>query len=455
MKNFSLNVLLRLGLLTIFMTVTVYAFLDERIIINRFILVVIDLLILSELFRFLHYTNRQLKLFIESLKQEDFTVKYASKGLGKSFDQLNEAYQSVMTEFMNRRTTTRGNDQFLEMAFDRLDVGVITIAGQEIIQMNVRAMKLLSCEKLHSLDTLQRFAPEFSQQLQGMSEHDQATLEMKNTDQPVHLSIHVAGMAVDNTYYRLVTFQDIREALDQKEIESWIRLIRILTHEIMNSVTPISSLSDTMNEMLTRNGTVKNPEQLTPTQVEDLSFSLQTISRRSQGLLTFVEDYRKFTRVTKPKKTAVNFQQVIQNVKHLLQTQEKDIIWEIDPANEMTLWADEVLLEQVLINVITNAIDALSEQDHPTLSISIKKLDGMDIISIKDNGSGIPEEELKEVFVPFFTTKKSGSGIGLSLSRQILHLHGGTIKIESVVTKGTTCNIFLPSLKTEGTHGLL
>lgn len=449
MKNFTLHIIIRVLLLTIALILTIMAFLDERIIINRFILMVLDILFLSEIIRYLHYTNRQLTLFIQSLKQEDFTVSFPRQGMGKSFDRLNKSFQEVITDFRNKRIQGRGHDQFLEMAFDRINVGVLTIdENGAIIQMNASAMELLNTEKLHSFASLQRFVPAFHERISLLHDPGHSTLELSRSGQPVHLSIRTARMNLESNEYRLITFQDIREALDEKEIDSWIRLIRILTHEIMNSVTPISSLSETMNNMLLNHGVLKEPEQLTAEQLQDISFSLQTISRRSDGLLSFVENYRKFTRVSKPKKSEVATRSLIDDVLQLMKTEihSGHHTIHVDLKGHEKLWADKTLLEQVVINLIQNSIDALEYAPDPAISIRQEHTDAMDILVIEDNGSGISADELNEVFVPFFTTKQKGSGIGLSLSRQILHLHGGTIKIESDVTKGTICKLYLPTL---------
>lgn len=446
MKNYTLKLILRIAILTTVITLTVLAFLDDRLMVNRFILVVILVTVLAELFWFLNYTNRQLRLFIESLKNEDYTVRFADKGdLGVRL--LNRSFQEVILRARTRRSSEKSQEQFLEIAFNRLNAGILSLSQSgEIRFMNTKAGDLLGTGRLHSLAALERVLPELAAYIRNGTSEELQLIEIRSGNHPVTLSVRSARMRMESDEYLLLTFQDIREALDQREIDSWNRLIRILTHEIMNSVTPIAALSEAMHQQLLTDGELKARNELDPEQLEDLSFSLQTINRRSEGLLAFVEDYRKFTRIGTPKVTEIPLMEFVHQLAGLFREEinQKNIRLDLDLSPDTVIRADRVQTEQAIINILRNAIDALEDQAESIITVQHQQDDRFDQILITDNGPGIPPEELREVFVPFFTTKKSGSGIGLSLTRQILHAHGGTIDISSTVNKGTTCILFFP-----------
>lgn len=447
MKYYSIKILIRLVLLTIVITLTLLAFMDDRIIINRFILLVLFGISAGELFWFLHYTSRQLTLFVQSLKNEDYTIRFPFKEGKGGIHQLNKSFQEVILQAREKRSGQESHHQFLEMAFDRLNAGILSISpDDEVYQMNRKAGDLLGTGRIHSLLALEKVHPSLVKQIRAVGDEHDSIFELLIRNRPVSLSLRSTRLKMDDVEFQLVVFHDIREALDAKEIESWTRLIRILTHEIMNSVTPIASLSESMHSQLLQDGKIKAINDITPSQLEDLTYSLQTINRRSEGLLVFVENYRQLTRVGKPSVQSLDPREFIGRLLSLFsqELKAKNIRTELDFVNTRPIEADPVLGEQALINVLKNAIEALENTANPQIRIELREENGFHCLKIEDNGEGISREELKEVFVPFFTTKNSGSGIGLSLSRQILHAHGGTIRLESDVNKGTICSIFIP-----------
>ncbi len=444
MKNYTLKLLLRLALLTGVITLTVLAFLDDRILINRFILVIILAVVLGELFWFLNYTNRQLRLFVESLSNEDYTVRFPEKG-NRSIRMLNKSFQEVILHFKSQRGHEESQHQYMETAFDRLNAGIMSFTtDHKIAFMNQKACDLLGTGRIHSLSALKRIHPALVSQLMSDDNREHMLMEVRVHRLPVTLSLRSTRIRMENQEFMLLAFHDIREALDHREIESWTRLIRILTHEIMNSVTPIASLSESMYKQLCKSTT---PGTVSAGQLEDLTFSLQTINRRSEGLLSFVEDYRQFTRIGKPSPGSIPLKAFMDHLTDLFREDlhKRGISLSVNIPENAMLYADQVQAEQAVINILRNALDALENTSQGEIRIDYSSDARFDCISISDNGPGIPPEELREVFVPFFTTKKTGSGIGLSLTRQILHGHGGTIDLTSVVNEGTRCTLFFPS----------
>jgi signal transduction histidine kinase len=243
-------------------------------------------------------------------------------------------------------------------------------------------------------------------------------------------------------HYTLITLQDINSEIEQKEFEAWHKLIRILTHEIMNSVTPISSLSETMKSMLSdKAGSQKPLQDISSETITDILFSLNTIQKRSESLLDFVENYRKLTRVPKPVLEPVQIKPLLASIENLMREEfaRQDITFAINVGDaNQTLHLDASLIEQVIINLVRNSVHALEHRSNKKIEIKAYQEESTNVIEVHDNGKGIPEKELKDIFIPFFSTKKDGSGIGLSLSKQIMSLHNGRIRVSSKVDEGTS-----------------
>jgi signal transduction histidine kinase len=250
------------------------------------------------------------------------------------------------------------------------------------------------------------------------------------------LAVEVSTSYILDKSYRFITIQDIQTEIEQKEVEAWHKLIRILTHEIMNSVTPVSSLTETMQSMLTdRNGQLKGIDDITTETLGDIRFSLDTIQKRSEGLLDFVEKYRALTRVPKPSMSPVRIKPFLKTVVNLMEPevlrQNISLQWQVDDEN-LQVNLDRNLIEQVIINLITNSIYALQTVTEKKIILHAYRKDHQVIMEVTDNGIGIRDKEMQDIFIPFFSTKKEGSGIGLSLTKQIMSLHKGSIKVTSI-----------------------
>jgi len=267
-------------------------------------------------------------------------------------------------------------------------------------------------------------------------------IKLLKEDEVLQLAVVATEFKKQGEEYLLVSFQDIHAELEAKEIESWQNLIRVLTHEIMNSITPISSLTKTINQMIFDQESDEiaiNPLELG--EREDVKLALETIGKRSEGLINFVEIYRNLTRIPKPNFRHISVLELFQNVEQLfaLQFKEKEIDFSFKIIPEsVRITADPDLIEQVLINLILNAIHALEDCDKPELKlVSRFNRNNRVKIEVADNGKGIKPDLLDKIFMPFFTSKKEGSGIGLSLSRQIMQMHKGSIQVKSITQKGS------------------
>ncbi|MBU8893693.1 MAG: HAMP domain-containing histidine kinase, partial [Bacteroidales bacterium] len=254
------------------------------------------------------------------------------------------------------------------------------------------------------------------------------------------LSVSCALLNLKGTKIKLISFQDIDKHLYKNEIESWGKLIRILNHEIMNSITPITSLSKTMKKYFVDGQAVKNRKNITPQTINRTVEGLDIIEERGSGLISFVNSYRKLSSLPEPKRTEFEVSKLLNQVKDLfidkIENLNIDFKIELNP-DDIILFADKDQITQVLINIVRNSFDAIQEKDKGEIRINATKNKSEIALSITDNGKGIPADILNDIFIPFYTTKDSGSGIGLSLSKQIMELHDGTISVNSIPNEST------------------
>ena len=329
--------------------------------------------------------------------------------------------------------------QFLQLLVNQIQIGIISVMDDNIILINPVAEKILGVKGIRNWKILEQMSPDIVTQLK---DDGKKLMEVKSPDGSQILSVEVSRLTMIDKVYQLITLQDINSEIEQKEIEAWHKLIRILTHEIMNSVTPIASLSETMQTMLTdKSGGQKPSEIIGDGTIKDIRFSLNTIQKRSERLIDFVENYRKLSRVPKPVLQPVYVHTLLLNIENLMREEmaRNSIALTTEFENEkLRLQLDPALIEQVLINMLKNSVHALQEKSGKKIRIKTYAEESAVIIEINDNGKGISAKELKEIFVPFFSTKKDGSGIGLSLSKQIMSMHGGRIRVSSVVNEGTS-----------------
>jgi signal transduction histidine kinase len=318
-----------------------------------------------------------------------------------------------------------------------IGVGLIAFTPDgEVALVNTAAKRLLNVNQLINIRSLENVSKTLVETLFSMRSGEKMLVKTEISAEPLQLVMYATELKLRGQHHTLVSIQNIRTELDEKEVEAWQQLIRVLTHEIMNSITPISSLASTVNEML-KVGPIKDKPQkpVTPEVIQDVRGAVQTIEKRSQGLLHFVDAYRTLTRIPPPKFQIVGVTELIGRVEQLMRQRFADsritFLQRVEPAS-LELTADPDLVDQVLINLLLNAAEAVRGRDNATISVSAFIGDrGRVTLEVTDNGPGIPKDIRDRIFVPFFTTKADGSGIGLSLSRQIMRLHGGMILVNS------------------------
>jgi nitrogen fixation/metabolism regulation signal transduction histidine kinase len=398
-------------------------------------------LLLLQIYSLLHLLERpqrDILRFFEAIEFSDFSQTFSSPGRDKTLEPLRAAFDTVMQAFQKARSEKEAQYRYFQTVIQHIGIGILVFTHDGRIDLiNQRAKRILGVRRLTRIDQLSSQHPALPPALLdlGPDEATQIQLDDPESGDPVTLSLRAARFILHNEPLTLVSLQNIQSELESKESEAWQNLIRVLTHEIMNSITPISSLAATANRIL---GTIDDQLEAsaTPTEsVKDVKEAVRTIESRSNGLLKFVESYRKLTRIPKPEFRIVTIGELFDHVVPLMspKMQEKGIrfVHTVEPET-LEITADLNLVEQVLINLLQNAVDWAGA--NPSAEVTLRGCLGKasrPVIQVADNGPGIEKEAVERIFIPFFTTKQDGSGIGLSISRQIMRLHGGSISVQT------------------------
>ncbi|GAB5526036.1 MAG: ATP-binding protein [Roseivirga sp.] len=441
-KRFALLVIIRIVLLMLTLTALAFIFAKTELFFNQIILVSIIIIQVSELIRFITYTNRELAKLLLAIRYSDFSISFKGKKRGKSFQELQEAFVEIIDAFKKVSVEKEAQFKFLKVIVDHINVGIIAIKEDyEIELMNQSATDTLKVTVPNYWKQFQQLLPHFAEEISHMDDNERKLMELNIKGDALQISVHLTRIKILNYRYNIITFQDIKSEIEQKEIEAWHKLIRILTHEIMNSVTPITSLSETMLMLLQTEEKKQKPiNEVTEEDMEDLTFSLNTIQKRSEGLLHFVDDYRRLTKIKQLELEKLPVKAVVEDITNLMQSEFKreNIGLKTDIRSDFEIAIDEKLVAQVLINLLTNARHAVEAAENPEVIIKAYYEERNKIIEIKDNGCGIEPQKMDQIFIPFFSTKEQGSGIGLSLSKQIMKKHKGDLRVRSEQGQGAS-----------------
>jgi len=412
------------------------------------ILLMIAIGLVVELIIYAERANRQLSRFLESIRYSDFTVSFTSKNLGPSFSDLDRAFNEVVSEFRKNKAEKEEHFNYLQTVVQHISIGIIAFKRNGRVDMYNNAVRqLLHIHHLKAVHELNQVKPGFAEKVIALKAGESTIVKVFVDDQLLQILIKATEFRLRGEDYTLVSLQDIRSELEEKEIESWQNLIRVLTHEINNSITPISSLTATINEILFNaegEGIEFNPMETED--IQNVHTALQTVLSRSKGLLGFVEVYRGLTRIPKPNFRYFLVQDAFERIQQLMKPNCTNAgihcSCHVSPSDLM-LTADPDLVDQVLINLFLNAVDAVgrSEKREIRLQAFLNK-NGRTVLEVEDTGEGIKPDILDKIFMPFFTSKREGTGIGLSLSRQIMHLHKGSITVNSRPGEGTRFTLF-------------
>ena len=441
-KRLYINIIIRVLLITATSVLLGYSLVSQHSIRLTIISILFITLLTVNLIMFLNKTNRNIKYFFDSVKNDDSNLSFSVDNKSGSLKELHQSMNNVNLQIQKLKMENRQQEQFFSRILEMLATGIITYDSKGFVHhANSAVKRLLSVETLTHLGQIERIDSKLYTAIRGLrpSERQLVALNTKQGEIQLLLKSTLSGTGKDEL--GILSIQDIKHELDEKEVDAWMKLIRVLMHEIMNSITPITSLSDSLIKIYNDGGKTITPEQLTGEKIGTTLQGLTVIKQQGNGLMSFVESYRKLTRLPDPDKKFFRVEDLINHVQLLYNSMQKNtgIVLSVYLKNpDLELYADQNLITQVLLNLLKNALEANTGNQNAKISL----LAGTDSfnhteICVTDNGPGIANEIIDEIFIPFFSTKQNGSGIGLSISKQIMRVHGGNLKVRSVPGKET------------------
>lgn len=442
-KNLYVKILVRVLLLLVGALFLGWIIFDQQAYIFAIISALFILIVTINLIYFLNRINRRIFYFFDAIKNEDSTLRFPNNINNKVINDLNQSLQKVNSQIQQIYMENQKQEQYFQALLEHAATGMFTFNKKGfILHSNKLAKQLFEVDVLTHINQLERIDSKLFQTIKEIQPTEQrlVTLHLKND--VIQLLIKSNSFISENDEMMLISVHDIKNQLDEKELDSWRKLIRVMMHEIMNSITPVTSLSESLAGYFYKDGTTVSPKNIDTKTIETTIRGLEVIREQGKGLINFVESYRKITRLPAPEKKVFQVKNLIDHIRILSNSFDNadhvGLSCSVTPP-KLELYADEKLISQVLINLVKNAYQAIEGNKNAKIKINaVVNKAGHPTISIIDNGTGISDELMDKIFVPFFTTKENGSGIGLSISRQIMQLHGGSLKMSSVPGKYTS-----------------
>ena len=447
-RSFLLNIFIRIMLIVLVAFGAGWTFFSAQYFFISVILLVILIFLVTSLIYYQNSVHERINYFFEAIKNEDFSQAFPFRKNDKIIQQLNKSLNEVNEKFQQIKIVNHQQEQYFRALIEHVNTGILTYDERGfVLHANSSVKKLLGLEQFTHLKQLEKVDTNFIIALKQIQQHGQKLIPINGKQGRINVSVRASSFKNREQNLTLLSVQDINKELDEKELDSWLRLIRVLTHEIMNSIAPVTSLSESLSSYFQKEGQAISPEEVNEKMIATTIRGLEVIKEQGKGLVTFVESYRKLTRLPKPEKKEIVVHNLLEKILLLnkAENHESGIQIKINMESpDIRISADEKMISQVLLNLVKNARESLSEKPGGKIELlSGYSKKGQIEICVKDNGPGIPKELLDEIFVPFFTTRENGSGIGLSLSRQILRLHGGSLNVRSIPEKETVfCLLF-------------
>lgn len=439
-KGFRAQVIIRVLLLGGTISLLSYLLTNTEYVVSSILVGLIILIQVLALIRFVETTNTKLKRFFEAISYNDFSQTFFSTKKEDTFAELGEVFNDVIEKFKTERSKGEESFRYLQTVVQHVGIGLFSFnQNGEIELLNTSAKRLLDVTVLRHIDQLKELDEVLYNAVLDLNSGSRTLINATISSQRMQLAIYATEFRMKGDNYKLISLQNISSELDEKEMEAWQNLTQVLAHEIMNSITPIASLSDTVNSMLM--GDVfgsEAPEPIPQETLDDVKDALGTINKRSLGLMRFVNSYRNITQLPQPVFEVLPVRELLLRVSNLMKgeaaQQRVEVSVSVEP-DSLEITADPQLIDQALINIVKNAFKALNGVENSAIQLK-GSLDssGKPVIEVIDNGPGIKPAVLEKIFVPFYTTSKSieiggGTGIGLSLSRQIMRMHRGTLRV--------------------------
>lgn len=444
-QRFTFRLIFKLLFINILAILLIYLLINTKLWFTMAGVCCILIVAIVSLYGYINQIRDDIKRFILAIKTRDHTLNFKNRSTKGSFPDLYNSFDEIIRTHKDIQLEQDAVFQLIKTILQQVPVGVVVVkensnpAGQsEIAFFNEAATALLNVPAYKYWHRLKQHLPVFTNAVEQIGKGGKRFLELKIQDKLIQLSTEVIPLNLYGSNYTIISFQNIKDEIEQKEIEAWNRLIGVISHEILNSITPISSLSDTVNTMVT------NKDFLDKEDLEDLKPAIQTIKRRSEGLLDFVKDYRLIAELPTPELHFHSIGGILQHIKVLMQpfAAAKNVRLEVgQTSSKITVNVDLKLVEQSLINLVTNSIHALENIEHPLIEINYRLEQNKLFIDVADNGKGVETDLMEKIFVPFFTTRKTGSGIGLTITRNIMKMHYGSLEVSSVPYQRTVFSL--------------
>ncbi|MCG8411463.1 MAG: HAMP domain-containing histidine kinase [Bacteroidales bacterium] len=446
-QSFYRNIIVRiLILLLTFIVITPFINNSEKLFTSISILILIVMQIIF-LIKYINKFNCDLANFFSNLKTND--VSYAFHD--KSFNYLSPKFRNdiayIREQLFNVRESIKIQQSYFRAVIENTQTGFISFDRTGKINIiNKSALSLLNITQISNIETIEEIHPEFYRLILNKPDGTEKLINIKKADKNISLSVRISELKQKEDHYKIISFQNIQSELEQKEFESWHKLIRVLTHEINNSISPIISLADSTQKLLSDNNKTISTKEINNDTLEKTHEGLHIISQRGKGLINFINNYKNIASQKKIYPEYFKVAELFYNLELLLSNKlsAKNIKLSIDiKPFDLSLYADKKYMEQIFINLIQNAIDAI-EHNNGLIELNATTNNTSTILTISDNGKGINKKINEQIFVPFFTTKQQGSGIGLSLTQQIISLHNGTIQLDTTRNNKTVFVIEIP-----------
>lgn len=438
-KRYQERILIRVLFMFVTLSAASYLLVKGR---YEFLAALIPVIIyqLVDFYNFHKKAQTEVEQFVESIHYRDFSRHFDVKDAPVEVQSLRQGFNDINSTFKNISRERETQYQYLQKILELVNTGILSYEHKsgDISWMNESLKNMLGVPYLKTIHSLERRDAGLYQEILNLRPGESKVVSIVKESNTFKALMAVTAFQTDGKIYKLIVFQNVNEALDETEAKAWQKLLSVMTHEIMNSVAPISSLAETLSHRLQASAALLEGQ---PQALDDLQVGIGTIRRRSEGLLKFAETYRSLNKITTLSLKKVYARDLFENLHVLMEPtfEQKNIEMEIilkDP--DLSLDADTTLIEQVLINLVVNAVEAVKESPEPRITLLGTTYNGRALIKVGDNGTGMSPEVMENIFIPFFSTKKTGSGIGLSLCKQIMLLHKGNIQVQSIEGEGSS-----------------
>ncbi|WP_338224433.1 sensor histidine kinase [Algoriphagus confluentis] len=444
-KKFSFGISLRIVGIVLALFLAIWLYLSQDLYLAPFLLVMLTAFLTGEMIYFVNSINQKLARFLDSIRFADFSSSFTTDSkMGASFREVNTAFNEVMDVFKQTRAEKEEQMLFLQVIIQHINTGIISFNSEgNIGVINNAAKHLLQIPQFRNISDLGRLSPQLLEEVMGIKPGQRLSFRVNPS---IHLIIQSTSIKMGGQSWTLLSFQNINAELQSNELEAWQNLTKVLRHEIMNSITPISSLVESLRTILDEDSYVQKEGMLIKKDgFQDIQEGLDTIANRSKGLVNFVNAYRDYTNIPAPKKEQVSVKGLFETVLGLMKEDLKGLHVEVQTQvipEDLTVLCDPDLISMILINLVKNAAESLQTQADRQVCLRAVGQGDLGIqIQVEDHGPGIVPEALERIFVPFYTTKKTGSGIGLAISRQIMNLHRGSLSVESIPGEKTVFSL--------------